>query len=226
MPHKNSGHNPRIYGAPWHVHQPLVQYRRPVPPSHPPRSHMLPSLNMRESDFTYESSSASLPLMPVNKSLKALPESSTSPSSDKPVILKAAPGRTKVPLPSTPKAPSSAPAGSADPLRVQPEEEPLFKRPKELEQEGTRFQSDRPAQGFTLMGWQNPLGLWAEHLERQIKSFTHPSSSIYRYSCDREQWHSTNCKPSSLRTWLLRMEEHAFYLFTFKWRDICVFDLP
>ena len=99
---------------------------------------------------------------------------------------------------------------------MQPEEEPLFKRPKELEQEGSRFQTDRPAQGFTLMGWQNPLGLWAKHLERQIKSFTHPSTSIYRYSCDREQWHSTNCKPSSLRTWLLRMEEHAFYLFTIK----------
>ena len=216
MPHKRSGHNPRIYGAPWHVHQPLVQYRRPVPPSHPPPSHMLPSLNMRESDFTYESSSTSLPLMAVNKSLKTLPESSTSAGSERPVVLKAAPGRTKVPLPSTPKAPSSASAGSTEPLNVQPEEEPLFKRSKELQQEGTRFLTDRPAQGFTLMGWQNPLGLWAEHLKNQIKSFTHPSTSIYRYSCDREQWHSTNCKPSSLRTWLLRMEEHAFYLFTIK----------
>ena len=120
MPHKASGHNPRIYGAPWHVHQPLVQYRRPVPPSHPPPSHMLPSLNVRGSDFTYESSSTSLPLMAVNKSFKALPEASTSVGSDKPVILKAAPGRTKVPLPSAPKAPSSASAGSTDPLRVQP----------------------------------------------------------------------------------------------------------
>ena len=139
MPNKRSGHNPRIYGAPWNVHQPLVQYRRPVPPSHPPPSHMLPSLNMRESDFTYESSSTSLPLMAVNKSLKTLPEASTSASSERPVVLKAAPGRTKVPLPSPAKAPSSASAGSAEPLNVQPEEEPLFKRSKELQQEGINF---------------------------------------------------------------------------------------
>ena len=211
MPHKRAGHNPKIYGYPWYVQQPIVPLRRPVPPACPPPSHMLPTLSVKESDFTFQSSTSSSPLLAVNKSLKSLPSSASTSSSaaeqERPVILKAAPGsqRTKVPLPSTPTAPSSA-----------SEEEPLFKRPKELQQEGTRFQTDRPAQGFTLMGWQNPLGLWAEHLKKQIKSFTHPSTSIYRYSCDREQWHSTNCKPSSLRTWLLRMEEHAFYLFTIK----------
>ena len=176
MPHKKSGHNPRIYGAPWHVHQPLVQYRRPVPPSHPPPSHMLPSLNIRESDFTYESSSASLPLLAVNKSLKALPESSTSAGSDKPVTLKAAPSsqRTKVPLPQS-TAPSTAASGSTD-LPVQSEDEPLFMKPRELQQEGTKFQTERPAKGFTLMGWQNPLALWAKHLEKQIVNFTSPST--------------------------------------------------
>ena len=216
MPHKKSGHNPRIYEAPWHVHQPFVQYRRPVPPAHPPPSHMLPSLNIRESDFTYESSSASLPLLAVNKSLKALPESSTSAGSDKPVTLKAAPSsqRSKVPLPQS-TAPSTAASGSTD-LPVQSEDEPLFMKPRELHQEGTKFQTERPAKGFTLMGWQNPLALWAQHLERQIVSFTVPSTSIYQYSCDRESWRAQNCKPSSLRTWLLRMEEHALYLFTIK----------
>ena len=165
MPNKRSGHNPRIYGAPWHVHQPLVQYRRPVPPSHPPPSHMLPSLNLRESDFTYESSTTSLPLMAVNKSLKTLPESSTSAGSERPVVLKAAPGRTKVPLPSTAKAPSSAAAGSTEPLNVQPEEEPLFKRSKELQQEGTRFLTDRPAQGFYLDGLAESPGTLGRALE-------------------------------------------------------------
>ena len=117
FPHKQSGHNPRIYGAPWHVHQPLVQYRRPVPPSHPPPSHLLPSLNLRQSDFTYESSSASLPLLAVNKSLKALPESSAA-ASERPVTLKAAPAsqRTKVPLPQSTAPSTSAASGSTDPV--------------------------------------------------------------------------------------------------------------
>ena len=216
MPHKRSGHNPRIYGHPWNVHQPLVQYRRPVPPSHPPPSHMLPSLNVRDSEFTYESSSTSLPLMAVNKTLRALPDSSAA-ASEKPVILKAAPSsqRTKVPLPQSTAPSTSAASGSTD-SAGQAEEVPLFKRPKELEQEGTKFQTQRPAHGFTLMGWQNPLGLWAKHLQRQIAGFTTPSEGVYRYSCDREEWHSQQCKPSALRTWFLRMEEHVFYLFTIK----------
>ena len=188
---------------------------RPVPPSHPPPSRVLPSLSPKESDFTFQSSTSSLPLLAVNKSLKSLPPASSTSSpaagSEKPVILKAAPGsqRTKVPLPQSSKAPSTAAAGSTE-TPGQTDDEPLFMKPKELQQEGTKFQTDRPAQGFTLMGWQNPLGLWSKHLERQIRSFTHPSNSIYRYICDREEWHSQNCKPSSLRTWLLRMEEHAF----------------
>ena len=39
MPHKRAGHNPKIYGYPWYVQQPIVPLRRPVPPSHPPPSH-------------------------------------------------------------------------------------------------------------------------------------------------------------------------------------------
>ena len=221
MPHKRAGHNPRIYGHPWYVQQPIVPLHRPVPPSHPPPSHLLPSLNVKESDFTFQSSTSSLPLLAVNKSLKSLPPSSSTSShaaeSERPVILKAAPGsqRTKVPLPQSSTAPSTAAAGSAE-TPGQSEDEPLFMKPTELQQEGTKFQTDRPAKGFTLMGWQNPLSLWSKHLEKQIRSFTHPSTSIYQYSCDRENWHAQNCKPSSLRTWLLRMEEHTFYLFTIK----------
>ena len=220
MPQKRAGHNPKIYGHPWYVQQPIGPLHRPVPPSHPPPSHLLPSLNARESDFTFQSSTSSLPLLAVNKSLRSLPPSSSTSShateSERPVILKAAPSsqRTKVPLPEASTAPSTA--ASSRELPEPSEDKPLFMKPAELQQEGTRFQTERPAKGFTLMGWQNPVLLWAEHLEKQIRSFTHPSTSIYQYSCDRENWRAQNCKPSSLRTWLLRMEEHSFYLFTIK----------
>ena len=154
--------------------------------------------------------------MAVNKTLTALPDSSAA-ASEKPVTLKAAPSsqRTKVPLPQSTAPSTSAASGSTD-GNVQPEEVPLFKKSIELQQEGTKFLIDRRAQGFTLMGWQNPLGLWSDHLTRQIASFTTPSKGVYQYSCDRENWHAQQCKPSSLRTWFLRMEEHVFYLFTIK----------
>ena len=53
-------------------------------------------------------------------------------------------------------------------------------------------------------------------IQSQIRSFTHICTSIHQYRCVRAEWHAQNCKPSSLRTWLLRMEEHSFYLFTIK----------
>ena len=181
MPQKRAGHNPKIYGHPWYVQQPIVPLYRPVPPSHPPPSHLLPSLSPKQSDFTFQSSTGSLPLLAVNKSLKPLPPSSSTSShgasgSDKPVMLKAAPSsqRTKVPLPESSTAPSTAAASTE--LPAPSEDEPLFTKPADLQQEGTRFQTERPAKGFTLMGWQNPVMLWADHLEKQIRSFTHPST--------------------------------------------------
>ena len=132
MPHKRGGHNPKIYGPPWYVHQPIAP-----PPSHPPPSHLLPSLNVQQSDFTFQSSTASLPLLAVNKSLKSLPPSSSTSShepakSEKSVISKAAPSsqRTKVPLPQSSTAPSTA--ASSQPQKDKPEaseDEPFVMEP-------------------------------------------------------------------------------------------------
>ena len=227
MPNKKGGHNPKIYGPPWYVHQPAVPLYRALPPSYPPPSHLLRSLSAPpQSDFTLSSSTCSMPLLAVNKSLKSLPPSSST-SSHEPaksekspaVTLKAAPSsqRTKVPLPeSTSSASTAAPSQPKKDMPEASEDEPFFMKPAEVQQDGTRFQSSKPAQGFTLMGWQNPVMLWGDHLQSQIRSFTHPCTSIHQYSCVREEWHAQNCKPSSLRTWLLRMEEHSFYLFTIK----------
>ena len=134
------------------------------------------------------------------------------------MILKAAPSsqRTKVPLPQSSKAPSTAASGSTEAPGYS-EDEPLFMKPKQnSNRKGPSSRQRGLHKGFTLMGWQNPVMLWANHLEKQVRSFTHPSTSIHQYSCDRERWHGQNCKPSALRTWLLRMEEHSFYLFTIK----------
>ena len=91
---------------------------------------------------------------------------------------------------------------------------PFIMKPAQVQQDGSRFQASKPGPGLTLMGWENPIMLWAHHLQPQIRNFTHPCPSIRVYSHAREDWHQQNCKPSSLRTWLLRMEEHSFYLFT------------
>ena len=96
------------------------------------------------------------------------------------------------------------------------EDEPFVMKPAEVQKDGTRFPSTKPERGFTLMGWQNPIMLWGDHLQQQIRGFTRPCTSIHQYSCVREEWHAQNCKPSTLRMWLLRIEEHSFYLFTIK----------
>ena len=51
MPDRRGGHIPRIYGSPWHVHRPAVPYYRALPLSHPPPSHVLPSLNAPQRDL-------------------------------------------------------------------------------------------------------------------------------------------------------------------------------
>ena len=76
MPDRRGGQNPRIYGPPWYVHRPAVPYHRPLPTL----SHVLPSLNAPQSDFTLSTSTSTLPLLAVNKSLKTLPRSSASSS--------------------------------------------------------------------------------------------------------------------------------------------------
>ena len=114
-----------------------------------------------------------------------------------------------------PESTEAAPAASSEALPAASAPKPKG-QPAELQQDGTRLQTAKPAKGFTLTEWQNPVMLWGEHLPKQIRSFTHPSTSIHQYSCVREEWHVQNCKPSELRTWLLRMEEHSFYLITIK----------
>ena len=88
LPPREQGHNPKIYGRPWNIERPFTPSHRalpagpshftPTPPSHPPPSHVLPSLDC--------------PLVAVNKSLASLPSSPPVAKAPPPM----APGRDHV----------------------------------------------------------------------------------------------------------------------------------
>ena len=138
MPERRGGHNPRTYGSPWFVHCPAVPYKRALPPSYPPPSYLLPSLNAPQEDFTHSSSTSQLGLLAVNKSSKTS-TSSSSHALSSPVIERQHPmqGRRSLYL------------------------FLLFLLLLLLPQ----LQKDaKPNPGFILIGWQNPIMLWSSHL--------------------------------------------------------------
>ena len=67
----------------------------------------------------------------------------------------------------------------------------------------------------TAMGWINPVktNAWRVLLEREISSFVAPFANIDNYTTSRTVWYDRFLKPSNLRSWLLAMEEHTFYVY-------------
>ena len=199
LPSREQGHNPKIYGRPWNIERPFTPSHRalpaspshftPTPPSHPPPSHVLPSLDC--------------PLVAVNKSLASLPSSPPPVKSPPPV----APLGDQV----------GAKSKSASNVVVSPSPaSSLPVAPATIKDGGSRFHLGVVVKGFTRIGWQNPLQMWEKHLGKEIKSFIFPSADVHSYSEARERWHLTFCKRSSMLQWLLHMEEHCFYLFLIK----------
>ena len=151
-----------------------------VPPSHPPPSHLLPSLNAKPSDFTLSSSTSSLPLLAVSKSLKSLPPSSSTSSheaagSERPVILKAAPGsqKTKVPLPESTSAASASASSKEKPETS--EDKPLF-----MKTGWHKVSDSKASQGLYSHGVAEPsdaVGRSFEDTDPQLYS------SLYLYPC-------------------------------------------
>ena len=197
LPPREQGHNPKIYGRPWNIERPFTPSHRalpagpsrftPTPPSGPPPSHVLPSLDS--------------PLVAVNKSLASLPSSPPVAKAPPPM----APGREHV----------GAKSKSASPV-VDSHDPASSVVPASIKSNGSRFQLGEVARGFTRIGWQNPLQMWEQHLKVEIKSYIFPSADVHSYSEARERWHLTFCKRSSMLQWLLHMEEHCFYLFLIK----------
>ena len=190
---------PKIYGRPWNIERPFTPPHRalpsgpshftPTPPSHPPPSHVLPSLDR--------------PLAAVNKSLASLPSSPPALKSPPPV----APTGVHVGAKSKSSSDAVASPSAAPSLPVSP---------ASIKDNGSRFQVGVAAKGFTCIGWENPLQLWSQRLGNEIKSFIFPAVDVHAYSELREQWHLAFCKRSSMLQWLLHMEEHSFYLFLIK----------
>ena len=197
LPPREQGHNPKIYGRPWNIERPFTPSHRalpagpshftPTPPSHPPPSHVLPSLDS--------------PLNAVNTSLASLPSSPPVAKAPPPM----APGREHV----------GAKSKSASPV-VDSHDPASSVVPASIKSNGSRFHLGEVARGFTRIGWQNPLQMWEQYLKLEIKSFIFPSADVHSYSEARERWHLTFCKRSSMLQWLLYMEEHCFYLFLIK----------
>ena len=79
---------------------------------------------------------------------------------------------------------------------------------------GSRFNHHR-SDDKSAMGWVNPLKLnsWRVLIEKEISSFIAPFQSIGSYTTSRTVWYDRFIRHSPLRSWLLAMEEHSFYIY-------------
>ena len=79
---------------------------------------------------------------------------------------------------------------------------------------GSRFNHNR-SDDKSAMGWVNPLKLnsWRVLIEKEIASFIAPCQSIGNYTTSRTVWYDRFIRHSPLRSWLLAMEEHTFYIY-------------
>ena len=79
---------------------------------------------------------------------------------------------------------------------------------------GTRFNHQR-SDDKTAMGWINPLksNSWRVLIEKEINAFIAPFPSIGSYTTSRTVWYDRFVRHSPLRSWLLAMEEHSFYIY-------------
>ena len=90
----------------------------------------------------------------------------------------------------------------------------LHDRPAEVLSTRSRFNHQR-SDDRTAMGWINPLksSAWRVLLEREVSSFVAPFTNIGNYTTSRTVWYDRFVEPSTLRSWLLAMKEHTFYVY-------------
>ena len=73
-----------------------------------------------------------------------------------------------------------------------------------------------PASGFTRMGWADPIARWGRLTEDELHACALPLINMQEYSRSRREWHQRWVSLSTLRAWLLALEEHSFYLLAIK----------
>ena len=94
---------------------------------------------------------------------------------------------------------------------------PLFPGPAKVHGNGSRILLDStPASGFTGMGWVDPVARWGRLIEAELHAYALPFVNTGEYSRSRPELHQSWSSASTLRSWLLALEEHSFDLFAVK----------
>ena len=82
---------------------------------------------------------------------------------------------------------------------------------------GSRILFDStPASGFTRMGWVDPLARWGRLIEDELHACVLPFINMQECSRPRPEWHQRWVSASTLRSWLLALEEQPLYLSAIK----------
>ena len=190
MPWKDGGHNPRIFGHPWYLKNahPLV----PKQPSYPPHvskgsSHFGPIRPLPAQSSSSNGPFRSLPFLNADAS----PNAGTTAKSSPAAKAKASSATQKAPVVNLTTLPG----------------------PAKVCDTGSRILLDStPASGFTWMGWVDPVARWGRLTEDELHAYTLPFINM-QDSRSRPEWHQCWVSVSTLRSWLLALEEHSFYLF-------------
>ena len=180
--------NKLVFGPPWNV---TIRgdfarvYHTPKPPSCPPPAHVL------NQDSANKSSSGPRPLPSLNASGPIRPLPKPAPSS------------------------TSASSSASNPAPVIDFGEEL--RPAVVHANGSRFAAVTPDSSKSTMGWVIPLtkSSWNVLVNKEMLAFATPYPTVRAYSDARPIWFNRWSLPLTLRSWLLSMEEHTFYLYIY-----------
>ena len=190
LPPKKGGHSPKIAESPWFMSNPshelaIVPVRNFNKPK-PPSYPPPPSVTSRGNKIG--------PIRPLPKHGDV---SASLPSSSLPVRDDAQGATSKA------SAPAPIQLDLPEPLRA-----------AAVLAGGSRFNHSR-SDDKTAMGWVNPLksNSWRALIEKEIASFIAPFQSIGNYTTSRTVWYDRFMRHSPLRSWLLAMEEHTFYVY-------------
>ena len=209
LPWRKGGHNPKIFGHPWFLKN--EDPYTPHPPSGPPPSYLKGSATSKDKGKGKHAKDSSHfgPIRP----LPSASASASGPSQSLPSLNADAStsGVTRKSPPMTkPKASSSAQPAPVVRLTTLP-------GPAVVQKDGSRFKMDGPVpKGFARMGWVDPVGKWGGLIPQELNAFALPYVNVLEYSRSRPAWRLRWNEQGALMTWLLALEEHAFYLFAVK----------
>ena len=83
--------------------------------------------------------------------------------------------------------------------------------------DGSRFGAINAGKDLSTMGWKVPLDVkaWWPLFQDELTIYCKPFRGIKAYSDSRPPWFNRFNLRDDLKSWLLSMEEHSFYLFLY-----------